>query len=499
MVNKSLVMLLCLVFVGTAMTVEAAVNNQPVAKMKIMPNGIYACEGTITLDGSESSDSEGAIVKYGWEINGKFVGESKIIMIGDEYKNNSGTYSVKLTVTDNGGLTDETEGSFVVKDNPAPSITELRYKKLSDSSKEKKLVFGDKFQLEARKGKSNHGEIYEWIYDEKVFKKNRDGAEVPFEVISNEASGNYEIAAFAVNACGKKSNQQSIEVEVDSGVSNTAPTPEIVIPETILEGKSFQVSSAGSKTGQGYNESGDSIEKWSWKISDFKNKEIKTSSRENPRFTIEDSGVFTANLCLTDKFGKIGCANETFIVNEAENDPPVANASATEKNADYGKNFTLNATWSYDPDGRSEDAIKRYKWFDKTYNEELCSSSRPICSVKFFRTGDHRILLTVSDNSFPTVERSIEISVKVVESSVSETGTEKPEIKTIRVVQTPKKDAIKQEEKALIDIEKIYNESSENSQGANIVAEKEKTMPGMEFNITILLFFILWLIKKRDF
>jgi VCBS repeat-containing protein len=78
-----------------------AVNDAPVAD----PNGPYAgSEGVpLTLDGSGSSDVDGTIVAYDWDFGDGSTGAG--VNPTHTYAA-AGLYTVTLTVTDDGGLTD---------------------------------------------------------------------------------------------------------------------------------------------------------------------------------------------------------------------------------------------------------------------------------------------------------------------------------------------------------------------------------------------------------
>jgi len=67
------------------------------------------------FSGNNSYDSDGTIVSYRWNFGDGTTGEG--ISIGHKY-NKSGTYRIKLTVTDNDGLVDSDYCSVIVKEAP---------------------------------------------------------------------------------------------------------------------------------------------------------------------------------------------------------------------------------------------------------------------------------------------------------------------------------------------------------------------------------------------
>jgi PKD repeat protein len=98
-------------------------NQPPVAD----PNGPYTgTEGQpITLDGSGSSDSDGTIVKYEWDVDndGNYDYSSSSPTQNHTYAQ-QGTYTIKLRVTDNLGATDEaTTTANILDTSPTADFT----------------------------------------------------------------------------------------------------------------------------------------------------------------------------------------------------------------------------------------------------------------------------------------------------------------------------------------------------------------------------------------
>jgi len=425
------IVMLVLLFV--ALPATAAVNNQPIAEAVINPAEFYACEcESVELDGSGSRDLDGWITEYKWTCNSQvFIG--KKVILGKEFTQNPGTYRFTLKVTDNGGISHETETVFRVWNNPHPYIKEIRCRYKTEDESNDFLVSGDKISIEVILSDKECGRItYDWDYDSRIFRKTGGGSKVTFEVIPGEAEWKtYKIGVTVLNACGDESNRKEVEVEIKPLQSNQPPKVKIVLPANVLEGKRFQVSSFGSTTGN-KNEEGDKIIGWNWKITDEGKIEVKASPRENPRFTLEDSGIFNISLEITDRFGATGSDFTYFRVNETENDPPVADASLTQRTVFHGEEFTLDGSRSRDPDGKRGKAISWYVWTDTTYNnEEICRSRKPTCTAVLNRTGPHRIKLTVIDTGFPEPSEDDDIvEINVIESPTSISSVEVTPIAT---------------------------------------------------------------------
>ncbi|MFZ2970581.1 MAG: hypothetical protein WA063_05525 [Minisyncoccia bacterium] len=402
-----------------------AINNQPVSSPVAKPvNKIFECEGPpIILDGSNSFDQDGDPLRFDWYRGTSLYAQGKTVKVTSDIVNKSETYIFTLKVTDDEGSSDSRDVALTVVDNPMPNIESLKYSRISGARiKERNfLIVGDIFQLEAVKGKSSRIKNYIWKYDEKVFQMIGNGSVVKFKVISDSFQSNQEIKVTAFNACGVESNRMEKNLVLRSSGGNSPPTSLIEPPSKIYEGKRFQMFSSGSKTGQGFNEQGDKIVKWRWEIRTLSGSVLFRSDVQNPTFTIENSGIFTVYLWVTDSFGATADSNTTFSVIEAENDPSVADASATSRTAIFGQNFTLNGTKSWDLDGRPEDAISRYEWYDMTYDpkngDKLCGSSRPTCVVIFNRTGIHNIRLKVFDAGALGGVKISDITINVIPPS----------------------------------------------------------------------------------
>lgn len=76
---------------------------------------------TVTFDGSVSKDKDGTIVKYQWEFDG--VKDSRETSIITKTFSSVGSHTVKLTVTDNDGLTGTTSKTILVYQKPVAVIS----------------------------------------------------------------------------------------------------------------------------------------------------------------------------------------------------------------------------------------------------------------------------------------------------------------------------------------------------------------------------------------
>ncbi|WP_345481944.1 PKD domain-containing protein [Amnibacterium soli] len=91
-------------------------NTAPTAKAAVAADGLV-----VTVDGSASTDADGKVAAYRWDFGD---GTSAATATATHTYDAAGTYAVKLTVTDDGGLTDSVIRSTTVKaPNAAPSAS----------------------------------------------------------------------------------------------------------------------------------------------------------------------------------------------------------------------------------------------------------------------------------------------------------------------------------------------------------------------------------------
>jgi PKD repeat protein len=95
------------------------VNKAPAAWLSAAPNPVLSGE-TVSFDGSASSDSDGTIVNYSWDLdgNGTFETDTGSTATTSRSYPTPGVYTVRLRVTDDGGATGEAAVILTVENRP---------------------------------------------------------------------------------------------------------------------------------------------------------------------------------------------------------------------------------------------------------------------------------------------------------------------------------------------------------------------------------------------
>jgi len=102
---------------------SASTNNAPTASF------ISACTGlSCNFDGTGSSDTDGTVQNYVWNFGDGNTASGAGVTVSHSYAT-GGSYTVTLTVTDNGGATGQTSHSVTVSSGGPISLTVVGYKR----------------------------------------------------------------------------------------------------------------------------------------------------------------------------------------------------------------------------------------------------------------------------------------------------------------------------------------------------------------------------------
>jgi len=96
-------------------------NQPPTARFTFSPQSPQVNE-LVTFDGRSSSDPDGTIISYQWDLNGDGRIDATGALVQARFSR-AGSFRVTLTVTDNGGLSDSTSKTIQVGQPPPPPPT----------------------------------------------------------------------------------------------------------------------------------------------------------------------------------------------------------------------------------------------------------------------------------------------------------------------------------------------------------------------------------------
>ena len=193
----------------------------------------------------------------------------------------------------------------------------------------------------------------------------------------------------------------------------TEDTPEDNTPEEIVNSAPTAVAEASILSGEAplqvsftSNKSSDdkAITSFTWNFKDG-----SSSTTDNPIHTFTQAGIYEVSLTISDAEGLTSIDQITIIVNEKENEPPVARAFANIQsgNAPLIVDFTgSNST--------DDSQITSYFW---NFSENTSTTSDP--RYTFENPGVYSVVLTVTDDQGLTHSSSLNITV--TEEVINET------------------------------------------------------------------------------
>ncbi|NOX18420.1 MAG: PKD domain-containing protein [Chlorobi bacterium] len=356
-------------------------NNPPKA---VAGEDIFIAEGEkLTVRGDRSSDSDGSIVKYEWDFGDGTRRAGK--KLSHTFRKH-GSYTVKLTVTDNvGGFCGTDSDSFTVMVNAAP---------VADAGKDIRCAANETILFDGSQSVDPDGNImsYEWNLG--------DGSKASGQKITHKYNrpGKYRVTLKVVDDSNQRNNASTDKATVwvnDKPTAKAGKNREIAVGETIT----LNGNNSFDKDGK--------IIQFVWSSDG----EFEDSSK-TAKVSFSRPGKYKVKLRVKDDSGTNSEYDEDEIIITV-NAPPVAKAG----NDVYQTNglVKFNAGGSFDPDGK----ITKYKW---NFGDGMKSYSKNPEHL-YRNPGEYKVTLTVQDNS-PTLNNfsSDEINVRINAKPIADAG-----------------------------------------------------------------------------
>jgi len=382
-------------------TVTAPVNQPPTANAGSNQTITLPLD-SVTLNGSASSDPDGTIVTYSWTkisgpATGTIVSASSAITIANNLV--QGTYSFKLTVTDNGGASASDTVTVIV--NAAANQPPVANAGTSQTI----TLPTSTTSLNGSASYDPDGTIasYSWKELSGPSTATITGAKTATPTVSGLVAGQYTFQLTVTDNSGATATA-SVKITVTAPV-NQPPTANAGSNQTItLPLDSVTLNGSASSDPDG------TIVTYSWtKISGPTTGTIVSASSA---ITIANNlvqGTYSFKLTVTDNGGASASDTVTVIVNAAVNKPPVANAGTSQTITLPTSTASLNGSASYDPDG----TIASYSWKELSgpSTATITGATTATPSISGLVAGRYTFQLTVTDNSGATATATVRITV----------------------------------------------------------------------------------------
>jgi PKD repeat protein len=346
---------------------DCATNLPPTAN----PNGPYnALVGvSITFDSSGSTDADGTIVSYTWDFGDGTTGSGPSPTHAYQ---TDGTFTVELTVTDDGGESGAATTTATITPAPVPPS--------ANAGGPYSGVVGSVISFNGNGSGDADGTIvaYAWDFG--------DGgvADGPTPTHSYSVDGTFTVTLTVTDNDGL-TGTDTATATINPAGGNTPPVARANGPYTGTEGVLVQFSSSGSIDPDG------TIVAYAWDFGDG-----NSSTAENPAHAYVAAGTYTVTLTVTDDAGDATSDSTTATIEApAVNVPPTADAKGP-YNGFVGEPITFDGSGSVDPDG----SIVAYDWDFGDGTEAADAGPAPMHT--YSTTGQFTVTLTVTDDAGET-------------------------------------------------------------------------------------------------
>lgn len=331
------------------------VNKAPIPRI-IAPSLVQLGE-TFLLDGQESIDEDGSIIRYEWEIGN----DTTLLGSQVEYALKDGSnLPVRLSVIDDSEAKNaKQETQVLIKINQPP---------IAIAGDDKVVSPNRPATFDASRSFDPDGTLinYEWDFGDgnrKVGSKIDHGFDLP---------GTYQVTLKVTD-----NSERALGVDTMTVVVNSPPEP-VISGNLLADNGLIELAASESFDADG------EIISYAWRLSDGRNFE-----GDSIRFVIQEPGKTDVELTVVDNSGTFSALqrlHKTLIVNA----PPKADFSAPEKVA-TNSSVHFDATSSVDPDGE----VTKYLWDFGDGN----TSAGQKTEHRFQEPGIYQVKLAVFDNT----------------------------------------------------------------------------------------------------
>jgi len=387
---------------GSASTAVTLQDRPPIASFTSTPSS--APTGTaITFDGTASYDLDGTVVSYSWAFGDGATGTGSVVT---HSYSPAKTYTVTLTVTDNGGVTGSTNSQVTITDRPP-------------------VVSFTPSPTTANTGQSIALSISVSDPDGSISTTRVDWG----DTITQLYSGAITIATHSYVSTGSSTSEifTIIVTATDNNASYTSASSQVTINDRVPV-PSFNPSSTSLSTGQNVTLTISATDPdgtvtalrvdWGDGNIDTLSGTATSDIHSYSSTGTSPSSIFTITVNATDNSGSTGISSSQVTVSDR---PPVITFTVSPSSVSTGQTVTVSIT-SSDPDGTI--SLTKVDWGDGTVDP--LTGAQKTDTHQYASTGSassktFAITITVTDNSGSITPSYSSVSVQA--SSQSSSGT----------------------------------------------------------------------------
>ncbi|HEX5922836.1 MAG TPA: PKD domain-containing protein [Baekduia sp.] len=363
-------------------------NRGPTTSFVYTPNPVVLGQ-PVTFNASASSDPDGTIAKYEWDLdgNGTFETDTGTTATTTHTYTSATATDVKARVTDNEGATD-TQTHTLSFGNQVPTA--------SFTATPASAPTGQAIAFDATASSDPDGTIakYEWDLD-------GNGSYETDTGLTKTTSRTYATSGTVTVGLRVTDNQSATATQTRTvTVTNRAPTASFTAtPASATTGQAVAFDATASSDPDG------TIAKYEWDLDGNGTYETDTGTTKTTSRTYTAPGSVAVKVRVTDNQGATATQTKTVTVTSGA---PTASFTVTPNPAATRQNVTLNAAGSTDPDG----TIARYEWdLDNNGTYETDGATTATRTVTFATVGTVTVGLRVTDNSGGTATTTRTLTV----------------------------------------------------------------------------------------
>ncbi|HVE69449.1 MAG TPA: PKD domain-containing protein, partial [Solirubrobacteraceae bacterium] len=374
----------------------AVCDGKPVAFFEASPSPVLPGQ-TLTLDASGSSDPNGSIVSYEWDLDDDGQYDDATGVSPTTSFPVRGRHPVALRVTDDRGDTGTRTMQVSVTDPPVAAL---------DASPASPLT-GQDTVLDASGSSDPDGaplERYEWDLDgDGAFERN--GGPEPTITAQWGSPGTRTVGVRVTDEDGAGAVDT-----LDVVVRNRPPVPAFTHPAPVLAGSAMTFDAGGS------TDPDSAISRYEWDFDGDGTYEVDGGTAPTAQHAFPAAGDVTVGLRVTDEHGAVETTTRSVSVTLA----PVASFTATPNPVSLQRPVAFDASASSDADG----TIARYEWdLDGDGSFETDTGAVPSATRSYSTGGTRSVRLRVTDDDGAQATATVALTAATVRPVAAVAGT----------------------------------------------------------------------------
>ncbi|HKN93127.1 MAG TPA: PKD domain-containing protein [Thermoleophilaceae bacterium] len=348
---------------------DITVNAPPSAAFTFTPTTPNPGD-TINLDGTSSTDSDGTVASYSWDLNGDGTyGDSTSSKPTTSFAT-PGNHTVGLQVTDDNGATDTVTHTITVNNPPTAAFTSSPAHPTPGAT----VSFDGTGSSDPEDGSVT---TYAWDLDNNGTFTDSSSA-TPTTTFATP--GAHTVTLRVTDSNGATDTiSHNVNVNAPPSAAFTSSPAHPIPGQTV------------SFDGRGSSDDG-SIASYSWDLND--DGTFGDSTSATPSTSFATAGTHTVKLRVTDNFG----ATDTVTHDVTVNAVPTAAFTFTPTHPDPNQTINLDGTGSSDPEDGS---VTSYSW-DLNNDGTFGDSTSATPNTSFSTSGPHTVKLKVTDSDGAT-------------------------------------------------------------------------------------------------